>query len=498
MKEVVVPFGMAPALALGRIYNDGFLSLATQMGSLGQVFIAALQDTEYVTLSDVPADVFSDKMPRKSQQKLLLCRTPGLDVYIPPLELVRRLFLHERVLANVILRHGGLADLCVPVPAGHVQNLALEFTSAMPQKLLTEAFVREFAWLAAHPVGAASWNSVARLSNPEDGILLMPPELGGFTMTFRGLFGEGAALVYEILSLPGKSHGFHRLQYNHPAIKKKGARIADSASTNLQESEQEKASARVQKDFHIEGAPSRARGDPDFANWLRAGSDFINRQGSVRRQPLPMSSPRGSRSNATERQEAESVTSAETPQRESIKVSVSDISTIPQLPPLSFRTIQLASPDYIGDLEPLVDTLRRLQDLLPSTTTVSSSICAMPENSPLALAGNHRRPCLIATFTSVGKPPTVLLEIDHTGLTALSALGLHALTQVNSARVESYIVTALESLESNGHWPNNIEEIGKDEFKTQRIKRMLRHSSRSKSPEYQTKWAAMLIDKLKL
>lgn len=225
-----VPFGMAPTLALGRVYIDGVLAETTQVGELGQASIGALQDAEYVTLSDVPADIFSDKKPRTSNQKLLLCQTPELDLYIPPLELVRRLFLHDRVLANVILRHGGLADLWVPEPPGEAKELILDFTSAMPLRLLTQAFVREFAWLAMHPTGAASWNSVARLSNPQDGVLLNPPKIGGFTMTFRGFFGSGAALVYEILSLPGKTHHFDQLRYTHPALKKKTTPATRSAA----------------------------------------------------------------------------------------------------------------------------------------------------------------------------------------------------------------------------------------------------------------------------
>lgn len=498
MRFAKVPFGMAPTLALGRVYIDGVLAETTQIGELGQVFISALQDAEYVTLSEVPADIFSDKRPRTSNQKLLLYRTPELDLYIPPLELVRRLFLHDRVLANVILRHGGLADLWVPVPPSEAKELVLDFTSTMPQRLLTQAFVREFAWLAMHPTGLASWNSVARLSNPEDGILLKPPSIGGFTMTFRGLFGGGAAFVYEILSLPGKSHHFRRLRYTHPSLKKKAAQATRSAVTDQSEAQPPKPSEKVQKNFDIEGSPSRPRNNPELADWVRPGSDFIARHGSIRRQPLPQPAPSGIRSGPAGRQAEENDAPTETSRHEHITVSVSDISMVPKLPPLSFRTLQLAAPDYIGDLRPVVDTLRRMRKLLPSTMTVSSSICAMPLSTPLAMAGRYRRTCLVATFTSINKPPTVLLEIDHTGLTALSAVSIHAQRAVDVKHVEAFILTTLESLESNGHWPRDLERIGRREFRTQRIKRMLRHPSRADSAEYQTKWAAKLIEKLGL
>ncbi len=352
MRFAKVPFGMAPTLALGRVYIDGVLAETTQVGELGQASVGALQDAEYVTLGDVPADIFSNKKRRISNQKLLLCRTPELDLYIPPLELVRRLFLHDRVLANVILRHGGLADLWVPVPPGKARELVLDFTSAMPQRLLTQAFVREFAWLAMHPTGVASWNSVARLSNPHDGVLLNPPKIGGFTMTFRGLFGSGAALVYEILSLPGKSHDFDQLRYTHPSLKKKATPVIRSEPIDQSDAEPAKPLENVQKDFDIEGGASRPRGDPDLADWLRPASDFVDRQGAIRRQPLPQPMPSSMRAGAAGRQDEETVAQADLPRREHITVSVSDISTVPDLPPLSFRTLQLSSPEYIGDLSP--------------------------------------------------------------------------------------------------------------------------------------------------
>lgn len=93
-----VPFGMAPVLTPGRVYIDGIRSETEQIGELGEAVITSLQDAEVVSLSAVPPTLFSDGRRRNSDQKLLLCRAPGLDVFIPPLELVRRLFLHDRVL----------------------------------------------------------------------------------------------------------------------------------------------------------------------------------------------------------------------------------------------------------------------------------------------------------------------------------------------------------------------------------------------------------------
>lgn len=499
-----IPFGMAPVLSPGRVYNDGVRSETMQIGELRAAVITSLQDAEAVPLSAAPPALFSDGRRRDSDQKLLLCRTPGLDIYIPPLELVRRLFLHDRVLANVILRRGGLADLWAPVPPGFPDELLVEFTRAMPLRILSERFVREFAWLAVHPTGAASWNSVARLSNPQDGVMLRPPKVGGFTMTFRGLFGGGAALVYEILSLPCKTQRFKRLDYTHPALKE-NAPHGGPAAVGKPEGKPRRLPEKVEKEFDIEGEASRVRGDPAAADMLRPGSDFAERYGTVHRRRIPRAPQLNDRNCAPIYAQTEYGTPSDVPrtpsgvpQRRVVKVTVSDIATTPMLPPLSFRVLQLASPDYIGDLGPLLDTLRRIRKLLPQTVHMATSLCAMPETSPLAWSGPQRRPCLVAIFSPADRPPIVLLEVDHSGINSLSALSLHARRKTQPENLDVHINAVLGRLESGGRWPTDLERVGDGDFTVQRIKRMLRRRNRAENADYQTRWAAMLVKRLGL
>jgi len=230
-----------------------------------------------------------------------------------------------------------------------------------------------------------------------------------------------------------------------------------------------------------------------------SGSDFIEKHGTVRRCRIPVSDSADSdASTPTGDAHAGPATTSASAQRHVVKVSVSDISTTPELPPLSFRILQLASPEYMWDLEPVLDTLRRMRKLLPTTVGMATSLCAMPETSPLAWAGRHRRPCLIATFSPADRFPIVLLEVDHSGLTSLSALSLHARKKPPPDKLEEYIGNVLYSLESGGHWPHELELVGGEDFTVRRIKRMLRHPRRVYSPEYQTSWAAMLIEKIGL
>lgn len=493
--RIDVAFGLVPVLAPGRMFNQGNIAETTPYGQIGHAYVENLQEAEIVRLSDVPSDVFSDGRPRRSDQKLLLLRAPRLDLFIPPLDLIRRLFLHDRVLANVILRHGGLSDLWVPVAPGFPEHLRIQFTKAMPNRLLTERFVREFAWLAVHPTGAASWNSVARLSNSQDGAMLRPPKLVEFEMVYRGLFGGNAALVHEILSLPGKDQRFQSLDYSHPNLKAAARPTHESHQANFDDMPRRQPS-KSEKVFDISTESSRVRGDPDIVDFLRPSNDFAESHGRVRRHKNLNTSSSARSPTTTGSYSSDDVDPSEEPKREVIKVTVSDISTAPELPPVSFRLLQMASPDYMGDLAPMLDTLQRMRELLPQEIGIATSLCAMPENSSLAFSGQHRRPCLVGIFSPAGRPPVVLLEIDHTGLTSLSALSIHPRDDTIHIVLERYVRDVLDCLNGSGRWPVDLESIGGKHFDVRRIKRMLRQRRRNEDAEYQTRWAAMLIEKL--
>lgn len=181
-----------------------------------------------------------------------------------------------------------------------------------------------------------------------------------------------------------------------------------------------------------------------------------------------------------------------------MKVSVADISTAPDLPPLSFRILEPAPPGYLGELEPLIETLKRMREMVLPSTQFASALCMLPEGKAISRIGRFRRPCLIAKITPADAPPVVLLELDHAGDLSLSALALQLATSVDYDRIESSVHMVLESLDGNGHWPSDVESIGKPGFSVSRIVRLLRVQARVDQADYQTEWAARLKEKLRL
>lgn len=496
-----VPFGLTPLLTLGRAFHSGEPAMVAEIGRIERVEIASLRDCKKVTLSDVPEDVFPDGKRRNSAQPLLLYATPRLDLYIPPLELVRRLFLHDQILAHAILRRGGLAELCAPNEPSFHDELILQFTAAMPLRILTKAFVREFAWLSLHKTGVRSWNSVARLSNTQEGICLDPPEIRNSRLQFRGLIGERAALALEILELSGKQDPVKRLAFTHPALKQR-ILVASEASNRERKERKARQTTKTQKEYEIGSEASRTSRNPEIVDIPRSGNDFIGASGSIERRHA-LTEVSGAATTQADDKPSKSADGAETAsppeiQRRLIQASVSDISLLPKLPPLSFRILEPAAEGYLGELEALIATLRRMQELLPASVRISSSLCALPDGKRISWTGKYRRPCLIALIASRGRPPTVLMDIDHAGDVALAALALHFRADLGLEPVERVVAGILGSMDKSGRWPPDVEELGGAACAVSRIKRMLRRDERSEDAEYQARWAAMLIERLGL
>ncbi len=486
---IPVPFGLMPYLRPGHVFHEGRLGATPDMGELASATIPALRQFEFVPLRAVPPAVFPRRRVWDSDQVLYLYRTPELDLYVPPVELVRHLFLHERVLANAILRRGALADLWAPVHPEFVDRLELNFTAAMPVSALSRRFVREFAWLAVHPTGERSWRSVARLSKERVGIRLEPPKFENSRMIFTGLIAEGAALVLEILGLPGKEDPYRSLHYTHPALRNKEARPSGGAG-HTETGEDAGQPAKPEKDFQIRDGAAGVNARPDAVELQRIGDDFVGNRGRIRRQYISATSANAGRPSHAGSDESDDAPEAD-PQRETVKVSVADIS-------LAFRILEPAPPEYLGELEVLIETLKRMREQLSPGTRFASALCLIPDGTAISWVGRYRRPCLIAKITPRDSAPVVLLDVDHAGEISLSALSLHFARSADPAAVERGVSKVLHTMDNSGHWPPDIEHLGRPVFRIRRIKRMLRRKHRADDPDYQTRWAASLIEKLQL
>lgn len=497
--DLQVPLGLATVLVPGQVFHGGRLGTVPSMGQLGNCVTASLRQFERATLADVPSSVFSDGLPRNSKQELLLYRTEGLDLFIPPLEIVRRLFLLDRTLANVVLRKGGLAELCVPIKPDFYDEIELNFTAAIPPKALTKSFVRRFAWLAVHPTGARAWKSIERLSNTHGGVNIDPPEVRDCKISFRGLVGQGAALVHEILEVQGLRDPAREVRFSHPQIRQSQKSTRPRKACGQSDDQIEEVSSKIERVYEINNGASGKSSNPPTIDIQRFGADFTSEIKSIQRlyQVTEEGAQTGTETGQAGSPGEEDAQSTEV-SYDTVKLSVSDIEAQPKLKPVSFRILEPPSPNYEGEFETLLNTLRRMQELIPCSMSIAATLCALPKEGPISWVGQYRRPCLVALFTCPTRTPTVLVDVDHGGKISLSALSLHFVHRATPLEIEHAIGTVLKSLVPGGRWPPDLEARFKQYFEVKRLKRMLREESREKDKDYQTRWAAMLVERLSL
>ena len=135
-RDLLLPFGLAPELVPGRIYVDGLCTTSVGHGIPGSAIIPKMRECEVVRLGDLPGSIFPNGKPPRSAQPILRYRIGDCDLFVPPIELIRRLFLLEKSLAYAILRIGGLWDLVRYEEPGFFDRRVLHFTEAMPLKAL--------------------------------------------------------------------------------------------------------------------------------------------------------------------------------------------------------------------------------------------------------------------------------------------------------------------------------------------------------------------------
>jgi hypothetical protein len=89
----------------------------------------------------------------------------------------------------------------------------------MPVRSLCDSFVKEFSWLAVHPDGRRTWDSVYERSKGFPYMRLNPPPLVPCAMEFRSVRMPGQWLVLEILHAAGKKVPCDVLRYSHPSLR---------------------------------------------------------------------------------------------------------------------------------------------------------------------------------------------------------------------------------------------------------------------------------------
>ncbi|KAA1057048.1 hypothetical protein [Azospirillum argentinense] len=498
-----LPIGLLSVLPLGQCYSNGDPASLRLHGEIVELLIPNVAHGKEDASACIPPDLFPIKGHERKVQRLLRYQVGGVEVLVPTIELIRCLFVHNKTMANALMRTSGIMDLCRPEIPGIYADLHLQFTDKMPVSVLKPAFVAEFAWTAVHPEGRRSWDSVAALSNGQRHVSFRPPPLENSHWTVRWMREKSTALVLEILHLTGKRHSCDVLRYSHPSMRKAVSFRPKGLMQDHELGSGEPPPVREIRDYVVDDRATGSRIDThqSVLPVLTKTSSFdrvieITKVAEAAAQEPAWSpdddgeGPRSGQGRPT----------PETVIRRRVRVtaSVGEEDAGATLPPIEFHLLEPADPNYLGELEPLIGALHLMAEMLPAVR-IAMSLCALKSGRAVSVIGHRRRPCLITVLWPPSCPPLVLMDIDHSGGFSLSSLALRYICPLPFRRMEEQIKTLLDGMVDNhGRWDTDLADNFAGVCECIRLPRVLRNREQMDQKAYWKIWAMRLIERLGL
>lgn len=490
------PIGLLPILTLGRHYHRGYLLELPTNGLLDSVVLGDLSEYQEITSADLPSSLYSFDDNIAGHQRLLRYEAHGIEIYIPTIEMIRYLFLHNKTLANALMRPDGLMTLFRPLIPGFREEMRIDFEPEMPVSSLSNDFVKEFTWLALDEGGRHSWDSVRNLSLSHGYMTFTPPPIVHSTLEFRGVFDRNSVLVLELMKVTGRTLPSDKLIYSHPSLKRvkwigdvHGPSGQDAEGNGVGVSEVKEI---IEYDYDIkdDGKGSTNQQAQKALNIALKSTSFDK---SI---PIEKIVIREERERKVKKPGKS--TEEKTIIKKTITVSVGDISSDADVPPVEFCLLIPGRPEDSGDLYLLANVVKYMAALLPDRSLLTA-LCHLKPGKRFSVLGRHPRLAMVTSIYSKDRPPIVLLDADHSDDAALSLLAVIFNEQQPFHQIEPVIKQILDGLiDNNGHWDTALEEQLQATCKFERFPRLMTPREEDKENNRSAIKAAKLAARLGL
>lgn len=489
-----LPIGMWPLLGLGVGFDRGLIKTDGGLGELGEVVIEDMARFDIITSAQVPSALYALPEGRAGTQRLFRYRTSQGEVIVPVVELIRVLFLHNRTLALALMRPAGLEQLYYPEVAGPRSRALLRFTHQMPGSGIGRQFAAEFAWIVFDRNARRSWDSVRRLSEGKAYVLFQPPRIRHSTWSFRGVRHGGCWFVLELQSLSGRHLPFEELEYTHPEFRRVIRLPGKESAGGIRNELHSPGQTRTDNAQEFEVADGES-GSTSYRNPLTigVGTRRLAFENPVVLRKLAAVIEKA----ATESIKAE-VAKPNTKKRpgRSIRVTTMERAGSAALPPLDFRMLAPAPVAVMGDLDALDEAVRHMRDMLPAVSFEMSLVQLRPGRAVSAVDGKPR-PAMVVLIRDGLHPPIALLDVERTGIEALSLMAMHFLSDENIDGVEAAAKRMLDGLvDAGGHWSAEVERALGPLCRCERIPKLL--VPREKLDQLGKYWGIKLAERLGL
>ena len=486
------PIGMLPLLTLGTWFNFGELKTDNLPGEQVETIVPDVGRPEIITSADLPLELYPLPMGKAGNQRLFRYRTVKGDVLIPAIELVRVLFVRNRALALAMMRPAGLEQLYVPMELGQQDKVKLQFTKEMPKSAIGRDLAMNFAWIILDRDARKSWDSVLRNTTGQSYVLFDPPPIRNSIWAFRGIHHGNLWLVLELQSIQGRRLPVRTLEYGHPAfLKTISVGKGDGSDSGSRGSSSGEGKERPpEKEYDVddgEGGSGSYRG-AKTVDILSRRSAFENKVKVVKVK------------KEVERRRKKKEEGGKKPPRAKdsrvSQVTTGERASGGRLPPLEFKAISSVPLASMGDLEALDETVRHMRDTLPNVEFFMG-LAALKQGPAVASVGSSPRVAMVVTIRPSGRPPIILIDIERSGIAALSMMSMHFAEELPEDKIEAAVQKMLDGwAKAGGYWSSEVESALAKYCRCQRLPKVL--IPRGGSATYGKGWAMRLTRKLGL
>lgn len=487
----LLPIGMLPLLTLGKVFANGQMLSLSSKGMIDTATISDMSQYEEVTSAEIHPSLYSFGDRPSGIQRLFRYSTANGEILIPAIELIRYLFLHNRTLANALMRPGALNLLFRPELPGYQSDLEVQFTVDMPKSYLSDQFAQEFAWLALDKDARHGWDSVYLQSQGEAYVTFTPPPLKNSKWTFRGVKYGDHWLVLELLHLTGKSSPCDKLSYGHPLLKKVIRESAGHAETEGNDEGRIGAQKEhIVYDYQLDDGQAGSK-----SNSLQRQADMHSKRSDFDRDITIEKLLIDTHKLGGAIQPVELAIQL-VEKHQIIKVSAGEQACNAALPPLNFNLLTPASWDDLGDLEALTNTVYQMATKVPEAQ-FAMSLCQLKAGRAFSMANRIPRVALVVTIVMPNEPHIVLLDVERTGNVALSLMVLRFKCVPTFEVLELKVKLMLDGLiNASGHWDHEVEKGLAEICHCERLPKMLMPRNSAGLPGRPLVWALKLLSRI--
>ena len=309
---------------------------------------------------------------------------------------------------------------------------------------------------------------------------------------FRGIWCDNQWLVLELNYIGGRKLPIRTLEYTHPQFKKvitvtkEGSRGADAGQLK---SKRDKGPP-TQTDFDVD--------DGESGSSSYRGAQVVG-LGSRRRSfdnHVKVVKERKEVERQRNKQEGDRKKPPKPKASRVIQATMGERASAAKLPPLEFKTISSTPLASMGDLEALDETVRHMRDALPEVQ-FSMGLVPLKQGRAVSIVDSKPRVAMVVTIRPPGKSSVILMDVERSGITALSLMSMRFEADVPEGQMEATVRKMLNGwVDSGGFWSPDAENAVAGSCQCLRLPKML--IPREKFAHFGKCWAARLIERLGL